>query len=56
MTAEGGAFSIASVRRTLARNGVAVLVGTRAAANILRLISNLILTRLLAPEAFGVVW
>lgn len=46
---------IAGLRKTLAAQALAVLVGTMATTTILRLGSNLILTRLLAPEAFGVV-
>lgn len=47
--------SPAELRKAIARNSLAVLVGALTAANILRIGSNLILTRLLAPEAFGVV-
>ncbi len=46
---------IAGVRKRLAAQALAMLVGTMAATTLLRLGSNLILTRLLAPEAFGVV-
>lgn len=47
--------SPADLRKAIARNSLAVLIGALAAANVLRIGSNLILTRLLAPEAFGVI-
>lgn len=49
------AKGVTSIRRTLAQHKTPVLVGSLAAMNVLRLASNLVLTRLLAPEAFGVV-
>ena len=48
-------FNVRTVRRSLAANRVPVLFGAFAAQNVLRLASNLVLTRLLAPEAFGVI-
>lgn len=47
--------AIAGVRRIFAANSTPFLVGALAATNVLRLASNLVLTRLLAPEAFGVI-
>lgn len=47
--------SVARLRRKLAASPLGVLVGTMAATTFLRLGSNLILTRLLAPEAFGII-
>lgn len=47
--------AIRRVRRIVAQNRTPVLVGALAAMNVVRLGSNLVLTRLLAPEAFGVV-
>lgn len=47
--------SPAALRKAIARNSLAVLIGALAAANILRIGNNLILTRLLAPEAFGII-
>ncbi|MGE0408035.1 MAG: oligosaccharide flippase family protein [Amphiplicatus sp.] len=56
MSAQGRPFlSIRGLRAAAAANSVPVLVGTIAAMNVLRIASNLVLTRLLAPEAFGVV-
>jgi O-antigen/teichoic acid export membrane protein len=49
------AFTIAGARKAIASNSVPVLVSVITATNFLRIVSNLILTRLLAPEAFGVV-
>ncbi|MEQ8934514.1 MAG: oligosaccharide flippase family protein [Amphiplicatus sp.] len=46
---------ITGLRKTLAAQALAMLVGTMATTTLLRLGSNLILTRLLAPEAFGVI-
>lgn len=54
MSAAGAFPSIATMRRLVATNAVPVLIGVLVATNILRLASNLVLTRLLAPEAFGV--
>ena len=48
-------LSIERLRKGVAKNSVAVLTTTMAVTNLVRLVSNLILTRLLAPEAFGVV-
>jgi O-antigen/teichoic acid export membrane protein len=47
--------SVAAMRRAIAANSVAVMVTTLALSNLVRIGSNLVLTRLLAPEAFGVV-
>lgn len=47
--------SPSSVRALLARQGLAVLIGSAVASNLLRVASNLVLTRLLAPEAFGIM-
>ena len=41
--------------RTLAASETTALVGLKAGSSLLRLVSNLILTRILAPEAFGAV-
>lgn len=46
---------VRSLRKAIARKGLAVLIGALVAANLLRIASNLVLTRLLAPEAFGVI-
>lgn len=54
-TPRNPAFTITGARKAIAANSVPVLVTTIAATNVLRIISNLVLTRLLAPEAFGVV-
>ncbi len=48
-------FTIAGARRAIAANSVPVMVATIAATNALRIVGNLVLTRILAPEAFGVV-
>jgi len=55
LRAFASALSPTSVRSAMARSGLAVLIGSLAATNILRIGNNLILTRLLAPEAFGIV-
>lgn len=55
MTAARPFLTIAGLRRSVAANSVPVLVATFTAQNVLRIASNLVLTRLLAPEAFGVV-
>jgi len=47
--------SPAELRKAIARNSLAVLIGALTAANVLRIGNNLILTRLLAPEAFGII-
>lgn len=47
--------ALARVRRVFAANSSSFLVVTLGATNVLRLASNLVLTRLLAPEAFGVI-
>lgn len=47
--------SPSSVRAMLARQGLAVLIGSAVAGNVLRVGGNLVLTRLLAPEAFGIM-
>lgn len=47
--------SPSSVRSLLARQGLAVLIGSAVTGNVLRVGSNLVLTRLLAPEAFGIM-
>jgi lipopolysaccharide exporter len=44
-----------SLRRAIAANGAGVLIGAHATSNLMRVATSLILTRLLAPEAFGVV-
>ncbi|MBI1365817.1 MAG: oligosaccharide flippase family protein [Alphaproteobacteria bacterium] len=46
---------VRALRSALAEKRVSMLFGTFVAQNVLRLASNLVLTRLLAPEAFGVV-
>ena len=46
---------ITGIRKKLAAQALAVLVSTLATTTLLRLGSNLVLTRLLAPEAFGVI-
>jgi O-antigen/teichoic acid export membrane protein len=55
MTATQPGLSVAALRRAVARHAAPVMVTTLAATNILRIFSNLILTRLLAPEAFGII-
>ncbi|MEE2691319.1 MAG: oligosaccharide flippase family protein [Pseudomonadota bacterium] len=55
MKATGDPSAVMRMRKTLAASGLAVLIGTLAATTVIRLGSNLILTRLLAPEAFGVI-
>ncbi|MEX0644218.1 MAG: oligosaccharide flippase family protein [Parvularculaceae bacterium] len=54
-TPKNPAFTIAGARKAIATNSTPVLVATIAATNILRIVGNLVLTRLLAPEAFGIV-
>lgn len=55
MTMARPAFTIAGLRKSVAANSVPVLITTFTMQNVLRIVSNLVLTRLLAPEAFGVV-
>lgn len=47
--------SPAALRKAIRENSLAVLIGALAAVNILRIGNNLVLTRLLAPEAFGII-
>lgn len=44
-----------ALRKAIAENSLAVMIGALAVTNVLRIVNNLILTRLLAPEAFGVI-
>lgn len=46
---------IAGLRKFAARNRMGALVGSNVAVNLVRVASNLILTRLLAPDAFGAI-
>ena len=53
---EGPAPSkVAALRRFAAENRLAALVGSNVAISVVRVASNLLLTRMLAPEAFGAV-
>ncbi|HXI86866.1 MAG TPA: oligosaccharide flippase family protein [Parvularculaceae bacterium] len=55
VAAPRSAFTMRALRRTLAANRVPMLFGAFAAQNTLRLASNLVLTRLLSPDAFGAI-
>ncbi|MEQ1930685.1 MAG: oligosaccharide flippase family protein [Parvularculaceae bacterium] len=46
---------IAALRKLAADNRMAAFVGSNAVTNIIRIASNLLLTRLLAPETFGAI-
>lgn len=47
--------SPAALRRAVVENSATVLVATLVATNVLRVVNNLVITRILAPEAFGII-